>query len=355
MRAVLMMHEYTKLEECRFCGGKNLLSYLDLGSMALANAFLTEEELSEEKKYPLDVLFCEECSLSQLSIVINPEILFKKYVYRSSISKSFAQHCEELAQTLNREDILKDGALAVDIASNDGCLLRSFKNTGSRVLGVEPAVNLAQIANDSGVETIPEFWSVKVAEQIQKKYGTADIITAFNVFAHVHDCTLFLKAIKKLLSPDGYFILESPHVLDLIKNVEFDTVYHEHLSYLSLKSLASLCKKNGLRIAKVKKYSMHGGSIRLFIEHQERADRSDESLMIRLKEEEGEGLHHFERYKQFGTSVQKIREDLIATLQGIHGDGKIVYGFGASAKGNTLLNYCHLDVRSLRGIFDETP
>ena len=245
--------------------------------------------------------------------------------------------------------------MAVDIASNDGCLLRSFKNTGSRVLGVEPAVNLAQIANDSGVETIPEFWSVKVAEQIQKKYGTADIITAFNVFSHVHDCTLFLKAIKKLLSPDGYFILESPHVLDLIKNVEFDTVYHEHLSYLSLKSLASLCKKNGFRIAKVKKYSMHGGSIRLFIEHQERADRSDESLMIRLKEEEGEGLHHFERYKQFGTSVQKIREDLIATLQGIHGDGKIVYGFGASAKGNTLLNYCHLDVRSLRGIFDETP
>ena len=173
----MVSKDYTEIKECRICKGKNLISYLDLGDMPLVNKVLTKEEIPSEKKYPLNVLFCKDCNLSQLSIVLNPEILFKNYVYRSSISDSFKEHCNDLAEELNK-DVLQKGDMVVDIASNDGCLLMPFKERKNKVLGIDPAVNLAKIANELGIETLPKFWEKGLAKKILNEYGPAKIITA---------------------------------------------------------------------------------------------------------------------------------------------------------------------------------
>ena len=346
--------KYRVVRECRICKGNHLIEYLDLGDIPLANNLITEEEISQEEKYPLKVMFCEDCFFSQLSIVVKPEILFRNYVYRSSISRSFIEHCRELAEELN-EGMLKKGDLIVDIASNDGTLLRQFKEKDNRVLGIDPAVNLARIANESGIETLPDFWEPDLAKEILKKYGSAKVIIAFNVFAHVDDIHSFVEGVKTLLSDDGYFIIEAPHLLSLIKKTEFDTMYHEHLSYLLVKPLERLMRKHGMRIAKVKKFEIHGGTIRLYVEKQEKLDTSDGSAQEIILEEEKSGMYSLDNYMNFSKDVERIRRDLISKLKEIKDKGRTISAFGASAKGSVLLNYCGLGKDFIDCIFDDTP
>src|SRR3989344_2806373 len=211
--------EYKKQEKCRVCSSNNMKPYLDLGSVPLANNLVTEQTIPKEKKFPLKVIYCNDCSLSQLSIVVNPDIMFRNYVYRSSVSNFFKNHCKEWAGQLNKS-LLKKKDLVIDIASNDGCLLKEFKALGNNVLGVDPAVNLAKIANEEGIETIPEYWDPKLAKEIVKKHGKAKAIIAVNVFAHIDDLHSMVEGVKIVLADDGYFMIESPHLLSLIEKTE---------------------------------------------------------------------------------------------------------------------------------------
>ena len=348
------MRDYKEVKNCRICKGKNLTSYLNLGDMPLANRLITKKDISNEKRYPLEITFCEDCSFSQLNIIVNPEILFKNYVYRSSISDTFKHHCEGLSKELN-SDILEKGELIVDIASNDGCLLKSFKEKGNKVLGIDPAINLAEIANKSGIETLPKFWGKDLAKEILNKYGFAKIITAFNVFAHVDDVHSFVDGAKTLLANKGYCIIESPHLYNLIKKIEFDTVYHEHLSYLLIKPLNKLMNEHDMRIAKVKKFDIHGGSIRLYIEHMNENDTSDDSTQKIIDEEKEAGLYNLDIYMNLDRDVKKLKKDLASKLLELKKNGKKIAAFGASAKGNTLLNYCGIGSDIIEYIFDDTP
>ena len=347
------LDNFTEVNQCRICGSRNLIPHLDLGDMPLVNNLIEPGEESLEKKYPLKVMFCMDCFFSQLSGVVNPEILFRHYTYRSSISDSFGQHCKELAEELN-SNLIQGGDLVLDIASNDGYLLKYFKDKGNRVLGVDPAVNLARIANDSGIETLPEFWNENLAEKILEKYGHAKVITAFNVFAHVQDIHSFVKGVKKLLHKDGYFIIEVPHLLNLVKKRQFDTIYHEHLSYFLVKPLVNFIRQHGMRIAKVKEKNIHGGSIRLYIEHSEKQDTSDDSTQRVIQKEEAEGLYDIKTYINLKEDIEKIKKNLKSKLVELKNQGKKVAAFGASAKGCILLNSAQIGKDLLECIFDDT-
>ncbi|HLC79202.1 MAG TPA: class I SAM-dependent methyltransferase [archaeon] len=345
--------KYRVLTNCRVCGGKKLQQYLDLGKMPLANNLITKNEIAAEEKFPLQVLYCSGCSFSQLSIIVNPDIMFRNYVYRSSISKFFQNHCKEWASELNEKLLTKDD-LVIDIASNDGCLLQEFKREGNRVLGIDPAINLAKIANEQGIETLPQYWNPKLAEKIVEKYGKAKAIIAVNVFAHIDDLHSMVEGVNVALADGGYFMIESPHLLSLIKKTEFDTIYHEHLSYLMVGPLQKLMEGHKMRIAKVKKYDIHGGSIRMYVEKESSPNTSDGSVQQIIREEKDAGLYEFSNYINFKNDVEKIKKDLTTLLKKLKKEGKTIAAFGASAKGNTLLNYCNITTQ-IDCIFDDTP
>lgn len=346
--------DFTEVKKCRICRSRNLVSYLDLGGMPLVNKVLSNEEVASEKKYPLEVLFCGECNLSQLSIVVNPEVLFRNYVYRSGISETFRNHCRDLADELN-STILKNNDLIVDIASNDGCLLMPFKQKGNRILGIDPAINLAKIANEAGIETLPEFWEQGLAKKVLDNYGSSKVITAFNVFAHVNDVHSFLEGVKTLLAEDGCFIVEAPHLYNLVEKTEFDTVYHEHLSYFLVRPLIRLAQEHDMKITKVKKVDIHGGSIRIYMEKENGQDTSDDSVQNIIKEEERAGLYNIGAYRGLKRQVDGLKNNLNAILHELKNLGKTISAFGASAKGNILLNHCQIGKGVIDYVFDDTP
>lgn len=350
----MVAEKFRAVSNCRVCGGSSFTKYLDLGKMPLANKLVTSAEIPLEEKFPLEVLFCNGCGLSQLSIVVNPDIMFRNYVYRSSISRVFSEHCADIARELQAGP-LERGDLVLDIASNDGCMLKEFKALASRVLGVDPAINLAKIASAQGIETIPEYWSPQLAAQLEKKHGKAKAVIAVNVFAHIDDLHSMVEGVKKILAPGGYFIIESPHLQSLIEHTEFDTIYHEHLSYLLVSPLAGLMRAHGMRIAKVKKSGIHGGSIRMYIEHEGGKDTSDGSVQEAISGEQKAGLHMAGTYLSFGKKVDGIKNSLRSLLAKLKSEGKTISAFGASAKGNTLLNYCEITAKEIGCIFDDTP
>tara|TARA_B100000315_G_scaffold253913_1_gene293783 strand:- start:2916 stop:4154 length:1239 start_codon:yes stop_codon:yes gene_type:complete len=346
--------DYKKIKECRICGCTDLVTYLDLDNLPLVNRLLDKSQIAYEKKYPLNILFCQDCNLSQLSIVVDPEILYKNYVYRSSMADSFKKHCSNLADELNK-DMLRDGELIIDIASNDGCLLRPFKDRNNRVLGIDPATNLAGIATKTGIETISEFWDQNLAKKVLHSYGKAKVITAFNVFAHIHDVHSFLEAVMTLLDDDGCFIIEVPYLYNLIEKTEFDTVYHEHLSYFLIKPLDRLIRQHGLILAKVKEFDIHGGSIRLYVGKKNSSNASDGTTQEILEKEKRVGLHDVGPYISLRRQVKGLKNNMVAILKELKSFGKSISGFGASAKGNVLLNYSNIGLDLIDCIFDDTP
>ncbi len=350
----MIAEKFRRATKCRVCGGADFTKYLDLGSLPLANNLITESQIPAEEKFPLEVLFCNSCAFSQLSIVVNPDMMFRNYVYRSSISRVFSEHCADIARELQGSPLAR-GDLVLDIASNDGCMLKEFKSLGSRALGVDPAINLAKIASAQGIETIPEYWSPQLAGELEKKHGKAKVVIAVNVFAHIDDLHSMVEGVKKILSPGGYFIIESPHLQSLIAHTEFDTIYHEHLSYLLIAPLEGLMRAHGMRIAKVKKSDIHGGSIRMYIEHGGGRDTSDGSVQDAISGEQKAGLHSARTYLSFGKKVDGIKNALRSLLAKLKAEGKTISAFGASAKGNTLLNYCKITAKEIGCIFDDTP
>lgn len=336
------------------CGSAKLYKFLDLGEQPLANAFLEKEDLYKpEPKFPLEVYLCEDCSLAQLIHVVNPELLFRNYVYFSMGMPKLSSHFREYAEDAVDRFATDPEQLVVEIGSNDGILLSSIKDR-VRVLGIDPARNIAAVANERGVETLPEFFGEQLAEEVREKYGPARIIIGNNVVAHINDHRDLLRGVKILLDNDGVFIFEAPYLADMFDNLTFDTIYHEHLSYLAVRPLARLFAEHGMEVFDVRTYPVQGLSLRVYAGLPGR--HAVESSVARyLAEEERRGFHKFETYQELARRVANLKEEVVGLLRGLKAAGKRIGGYGAPAKGNTLLNYYNIGPDLLDYLTEEMP
>ncbi len=344
-----------KRTSCRLCGGGRLELFLSLGPMPLANSFLaTPEEFAAEPRFPLDVYFCEDCWLVQLLDVVNPEVLFSHYVYLTGTSETMRSHFRSYADALVRLLGLNSQDLVVEVASNDGSLLKEFQRWGVRTLGVEPAANIAAKACAEGVPTVDRFFNGELARRLREVYGPARAVVANNVLAHVDDPVDFLRGCATLVNEDGLVVWEVPYLQELIAHLEYDTIYHEHLSYYSVAALARLAETAGLGIVRVERLPVHGGSLRMYAAPRGAGEHSADVLAL-AEQERRQGLHELGRYRRFAVEVARNRDAVRGFLESLRSAGHTLGGYGAPAKGNTLLNYCGLDVRLLPFTVDRNP
>lgn len=345
-----------KSTRCRACREGNLHGFLSLGETPLANSFLREDQLnSREPTFPLEVVFCSSCGMVQLGHVVPPELMFRNYLYISSMSNTLRRHFSDLASETVKRFQPPGNSLAVDIGSNDGTLLKEFQAKGVRTLGIEPATNIAKLAEADGIETINDFFGPRTATQVVERRRKARIITAANVFAHVDDLDDFLRGVDTLLEEEGVLVIEVPYLVDLLEKTEFDTIYHEHLSYFSLRPLTHLFRRFGMEVLDVRRVGIHGGSIRVFVKRSSNPLPVSGSVEELLSLERERGLDSLETYRAFAGRVVSIKEGLLRLLAALKGEGKRIVGYGASAKGNTLLNYCGIGPEVLDYIVDNIP
>jgi SAM-dependent methyltransferase len=326
---------------CRSCANSPLEIVLDLGSTPLANRLLSSDQLNQpEPKFPLVLAFCSGCSLVQITETVPPEVLFRDYVYFSSFSDTMLDHARDTARRMIASAGLGPDSLVVEIASNDGYLLQYYREAGVPVLGVEPAANVAKVARETrNIPTLCEFFGPDLAGKLANSGRKADVIHANNVMAHVPDIHGFLSGIERLLKDGGVAVIEVPYVKDMIERVEFDTIYHEHLSYFSLTALDRLCKRHALFISDVERLPIHGGSLRLFVRHEFDGVSGSPGLRRTLAEEEKRGVSSAAFYRDFGCKVENLKAQLSRSLQRLRLKGARIAAYGASAKGSTLLNY----------------
>ncbi len=345
----------TRRSNCRACRGNRLRLFLDLGEVPLANSFLSAKELIlPEPTFPLEVFFCEDCSLVQLLHVVSPEVLFSHYLYRSGTSQMIAQHNQKLSESASAELRLRAEDLVVEVASNDGSLLSWFKKRGIRTLGVEPAKNIAQIAREEGIETLNEFFDTQIAKRIVAERGQASVVIANNVLAHVDATVDFLSAARELLKPEGRVIIEVPYLGEMLDRLEYDTIYHEHLCYFSIAALMRMFAEAGLSLARVDHVPIHGGSLRLWGTRDNKNGHS-ESVRQMAEAERQRGLGSLKLYQDFAARVEQNRAALLALLEQLRREGKRIAGYGAPAKGNTLLCYCGIGTELLPFTVDMSP
>ncbi|MCI0602004.1 class I SAM-dependent methyltransferase [bacterium] len=321
--------------------------------MPLANSFLkSPEEFAAEQFYPLDLYFCENCSLVQLLDVIDPEVLFRNYIYVTGTSETMAAHNRNYAESVIESGKLEPKDLVVEIASNDGTLLNFFRLQGFRILGVEPAENISRLARENGIPTINDFFNSSCAERILSSNGPARVVLANNVLAHVDDTVGFLKGCRTLLTENGFVVLEVPYLRELLQNLEYDTVYHEHLCYFSITTLMRLCERVNLGIFRMDFVPVHGGSLRMFAAPG--IDHSNSVVMLAADEEKLD-MTRRRRYESFADKVQQHRTELRSLLERFKSDGRNVVAYGAPAKGNTLLNYCDIGTDLVSHTVDKSP
>ena len=328
---------------CRMCGSSNLEEYLDLGFTPPADQFLRKEQLAEpETYYPLRVVLCKDCGLSQLDFVVSPEILYRHdYPYESSITKTGQRHWAEFAKSVSKTLKLNKDDLVIDIGSNVGVLLEEFRNNGTRILGIDPASNIVRIAEKRGIETICEFFNLETVNQILKTKRKASLIVGTNVFAHIDDLDSLMKGVDKLLVKKGVFIFESPYFVNLVNRLEYDTIYHEHLSYLSVKPLIKFFAKFNMEIFDIQERDIHGGSFRVFIGRK--GDRPVSPVVRKsVQKEEKMNLYSVKKLKNFAKRVKQNQHDLTWLLRSLKKRAKTIAAVSAPAKGMTLLNYCRL-------------
>ncbi len=327
----------TRTFRCWSCGGADLAPVLDLGRTPLANSLVRPEDAARvDPAFPLELAFCRGCALVQITESVPPEELFREYLYFSSFSDTMLRHARELAARMTRERHLGAKSLVVEVASNDGYLLQNYRDAGVKVLGVEPAQNVAKVAEERGVPTVADFFGDALAARLRAEGRRADVMHANNVLAHVPDLNGFVRGFKTLLADDGVAIFEAPYVRDMIEGVEFDTIYHEHLCYYSLTALDALFRRNGLAVVRVERVPIHGGSLRVFVAHEGAAP--DETVAALLADERRDGLDTLAYYEQFARRVRALERVLAALLRDLKRAGCRIVGYGASAKGSTLLN-----------------
>lgn len=339
---------------CRACGGSGITRFLELGPQPLANSFLrSSAEFASEARYPLDLYFCIDCSLVQLADVVDPEVLFAEYIYVTGTSTTIAEHNRGYARAVVDELKLGGDDLVVEVASNDGSLLKCFGELGVRILGVEPARNIAQVARSNGVPTENRFFDRSQGAALREQYGPARAVIGNNVLAHVDDTIGFLTGARDLISEGGRVIVEVPWAGEMLERLEYDTVYHEHLCYFSLASLERLGKSAGLAVVRVDQVPVHGGSLRVWFGRQGASAVSRPDRIASLEDENG--VTSFAAWEHFAERTRAQRRELVALLRQLKADGKTIAAYGAPAKGNTLLNYCGIGTDLVPYTVDRNP
>ncbi len=343
-------------KKCRFCSAPLRITFADLGMSPNANAYIRPEKAQRmEPFYPLHAYVCEECFLVQLEAFQTPDEIFGEYAYFSSYSKSWLDHARTYTRAMIERFGIDDSWQVVEIASNDGYLLKNFKECGIPVLGIEPAANVAEVAIEAGIPSLVKFFGVEAAGELVADGQRADLLIGNNVLAHVPDLNDFVAGMQHLLAKDGVITMEFPHLLRLIRCNQFDTIYHEHFSYLSLSTVEKIFAKHGLRIFDVEELATHGGSLRIFACHQDDG-RETSASVDRLREmERNEGLLGIDAYQKFSDQVMRTKRRLLAFLVDAKEQGKRIVGYGAPAKGNTLLNYCGIRQDFLDYTVDASP
>ena len=346
----------TRRTTCRLCGGRRLELVLNLGSTPPANDFVHESKLGESQEcFPLEVFQCVNCNHVQLLDVVDPEHLFRNYLYVSKTSPVFVKHLEDYADWVITRFKVRTGSFVVEVASNDGTLLNFFRSAGMRTLGIEPAKNLAKMARDSGIETLPEFFSPPLAKQIRQQLGAAKVVAANNVFAHVDDLAGFARGVRELLDEDGIFVFEVSYLADVYEKILFDTIYHEHLSYHTVAPLKAFFVAQGLELIDVLRVESQGGSLRGIVQPIGGPAKASDNVSNLIQMESDLGLDRLETMKKFALKIDSLRHELVDLLRGLKEQRKSIAGFGAPAKATTLMYYFGLGDGLLDFIVDENP
>ena len=341
---------------CRLCGGSRLTLVLELAPTPPANAFVPAADKDRpQEAFPLDVFFCEDCAHVQLLDVVDPRVLFENYVYVSGTSPVFVRHFAAYADDVISRFAPPAGGLILDIGSNDGTLLRQFKDRGFRVLGVDPAKDIARQATESGIETVAGFFTADLAGRIRAERGPAAVITANNVFAHADDLAGIVRGIRNLLADDGVFVFEVSYLVDVYEKTLFDTIYHEHVAYHSVKPLVRFLRENGLELIQALRVDSHGGSLRGVAQLAGGPRPVDASVAELTDLEEHLGLHRAETLKGFGAKIDRVRDQLSGLLRKLKTEGKSIAAFGAPAKATTLMYHFGIGPEIVDFIVDDSP
>lgn len=340
---------------CIVCGRKTVETFLDLGKTALANKFLNQDELSlSEPRYPLRVGFCHTCGHVQLTDIVPPQAMFEDYLYVSSASDTLKAHLYDLSDIVAERYRLRPEDLVIDIGCNDGTLLTGFKRHGPRVLGVDPAANLAELTRAGGIDRHVGFFTAESAKEIVRNRGLATIITATNTFPHIPRLDDFISGLKTALAPAGVFVIEAHYLVDLLDQGAFDTIYHEHVSYWALGPMVYLFEQAGMEVVHAERVPIHHGQLRVFVQRKGEG-RIESSVAELLEQEASLGINEFSTYRRFAETTYTIKSDLHTKLQELRTEKKRLAGYGAPAKGNTLLSYLEIGPDILTYIADRSP
>lgn len=342
---------------CRICGKPNLTSVLDYGRVALADGFLEgPAEIKEETRYPLALCLCEACGHLQINEIVSPELLFRNYIYLTGVGETVLEHARKLYESvvgalgLSGQPTLR----VVEAASNDGTVLSVFQRHGCQVLGIDPARNIAKIANEKGIETVAEFFNKASAGEIARRLPNADVFIARNVLAHVADLHGFVEGIGVLLGPEGIGVIEVPHALTMYDQLQYDQVFHEHIGFYSVEALQTLFRMYGLRVFRVEEIAMHGGSIRVYLTRDGSRRAEEDSVRRVVGEERKRGLGEARAWGEFAARVQRQKAALVEELTTIKQSGKRVAAYGASGKGQAMLQFCGIDSKILDYVVDKS-
>ena len=343
--------------DCRFCATKLKYSLVDLGMSPLCESYVSQDQLNQmEPFYPLHVFVCHNCFLVQLDEFVSPERIFSEYAYFSSYSDSWLAHAKKYTDDISERLNLNDRSLVVELASNDGYLLQYFVQKNIPVLGIEPAANIAAVAEKKGVRTLVEFFGTDLAGKLAAQERLADLVVGNNVLAQVPDLNDFVGGVKLILKPRGVVTMEFPHLMDLMRENQFDTIYHEHFSYFSLTTTRKIFERHGMTLFDVEKLTTHGGSLRIYARHSEDPSRKVSGRLTELLGmEEEAGITSMETYSDFEENVKRTKRKLLKLLISAKADGCTIVGYGAPGKGNTLLNYCGIRTDMLDFTVDRNP
>lgn len=341
---------------CRWCWSSSLVKILDLGDMPLAWGFLKEHEINSEIKIPLDLYFCKHCNLVQISRIVDPVKLFKNYFYISSVIPQLAKHFVEYASFLKGTYLKTPGSKLLELGSNDGVLLQNFKDDPEMFsLGIDPSENVCALAREKGLQVINDFFNQRSATEIEQHYGKFDVVTGSNMFAHVDDIIEIISGVKKILRPDGVFIFEVHYLLDLIKDFQYDTVYHEHLTYYSVLAVQNIFKLQGMKIIDVIHLEMHWWWIRVVTTFEDSAFLPKPSVEEFISQELQFKLDEVDAFLQFWEKVAEHKHSLMILLRSLKEQGKTIVGYWAPGRWTILLNYCWINTQILDYIVDLSP
>jgi SAM-dependent methyltransferase len=346
----------TRRTTCRLCGGTHLVEVLALAPTPPANAFVPATQLGrEQERFPLDVFFCADCAHVQLLDVVDPRLLFEDYVYVSGTSPVFVKHFDDYAGQVMDGFAVTPGGLVVDIGSNDGTLLAKFKDRGARVLGIDPARDIARRATEAGIPTLCGFFGSETAKAIRAEHGPASAVTANNVFAHIDGLADVAEGVRALLAPDGVFVFEVSYLVDVVEKTLFDTIYHEHLDYHSVKPLIPFLRSHGLELIEAIRVDSHGGSLRAVAQPLGGPRPVGASVASAVAEEERLGLDKADTFRRFAADIKAVGDELKGLLARLKAEGKRIAGFGAPAKATTLMYHFGIGPELVDFIVDDSP